>query len=241
MLLEIYRILSRTYGPQNWWPMSRGFQPPEWEIEVGAVLTQNTAWPNVEKALENLKKQGVTTREAILQTSRKMLAKMIRPSGYYNQKSRKLKELAKADPSSHTRESLLSIWGIGKETADSILLYARNQPFFVIDAYTRRIFSRLGLIDSGLEYDKMRSYFEQNLPRDVALWKEFHALIVRHGKERCRPKPICRDCPLREMCRECSDSDTATSYTCPLHIPRVPIFLWPLQCIPIFPVFQLPL
>jgi endonuclease-3 related protein len=199
MLAEIYSCLMRTYGPQGWWPARGDFSPPEWEVELGSLLTQNTAWRNVEKALGNLLAAGVTTRQKLLSLPEERLASLIRPSGYYRQKARKLRELAslEAEP---TRENLLSVWGIGKETADSILLYAYGKPFFVVDAYTRRIFSRLGLIKGSQEYDEIRSFFEKNLPRDVPLYKEFHALIVRLGKEHCRARPVCRGCPLEDTC-----------------------------------------
>jgi endonuclease-3 related protein len=199
MFASIYESLLRAYGPQHWWPVSGGFRPAEWEIEVGAVLAQNTAWTNAEKALRNLAGAGITSRRSLLRAEPGALAALIRPSGCFNQKARKLRTLASSGGRS-SREALLSLWGIGPETADSVLLYARGKPFFVVDAYTRRLFSRLGLITGREGYDAIRSLFEQGLPKDVALYREFHALIVRHGKERCRKRPLCQGCPLESRC-----------------------------------------
>lgn len=191
----IYRALHEHFGPQDWWPMQGGFHPREWEVEAGAVLTQNTSWNNVEIALANLKKAGVVSREHVSKMPEKELAGLIRPSGYYNQKARKLRLLA-GFSGEMTRENLLSIWGIGKETADSILLYAYGKPCFVVDTYTRRIFSRLGLIGEDWDYERIREFFEENLPSEAGLYKEYHALIVELGKNFCRKKPLCNRCPL---------------------------------------------
>jgi len=199
-LLKIYQKLLKRFGTQNWWPMQRDFSPPEWEICVGAVLTQNTNWGNVELALKNMKEKGLISRDCIKKVSEKKLAEVIRPAGYYNQKAKKLKILASFS-GNLTRESLLSLWGLGPETVDSILLYAYGKPYFVVDAYTKRIFTRLGF-GNRKSYDEWRKFFESNLPRSVSLYKEFHALIVKLGKENCRKKPVCRGCPLRRECKK---------------------------------------
>jgi endonuclease-3 related protein len=199
MLTEIYSLLLKVLGPQKWWPLRGDFSPANWEICVGAVLTQNTSWKNVEKALENLEQASILSREDILKTTPETLAQTIRPAGYFNQKARKLKELASFN-GEPTREGLLSLWGIGKETADSILLYAYNKPYFVIDAYTRRVFSRLGLIKGDEGYDELRLLFEKSIPRDVGLYKEYHALIVNLGKNICKKEPLCGECPLSGIC-----------------------------------------
>lgn len=196
---EIYGILLTHFGKQGWWPMQNGFLPREWEVEVGAVLTQNTSWKNVEAALKNLKENGIVSRNDVLRISEKKLANLIRPSGYYNQKSKKLKALARFS-GDVTRENLLGIWGIGRETADSILLYAYGKPYFVVDAYTVRIFSRLGLIEKKWGYERIREFFEKNIPRDPDIYKEYHALIVELGKNVCRKKPLCGECPLGNGC-----------------------------------------
>jgi len=198
-MLEIYKTLLERFGHQDWWPISRDFSPPEWEIEVGAVLTQNASWGNVEKALDNLKREGIVTRKDMVNVSDEKLAQLIRPSGYFNQKTKKLKILANYTGKS-TREELLSLWGIGPETADSILLYAYDIPTFVVDAYTRRIFTRLGILSGKESYDEIKERFESRIPRDVKLYKEFHAMIVRLAKENCKTKPSCGDCSLSEKC-----------------------------------------
>jgi endonuclease III related protein len=199
MLFRMYERLLDFYGPQEWWPVRHGLVPPEWEIMVGAILTQNTNWGNVEKALENLSSAGIRDRESLLGIPEDSLAELIRPSGYYNQKVRKLRAIA-GYGGDYDRESLLSLWGIGKETADSILLYAMSKAFFVVDAYTRRIFSRLGLVNGNLDYDDIRKFFETRLPRDPRIYKEFHALIVRMAKDYCRAKPSCPGCPMERFC-----------------------------------------
>lgn len=199
MLMRIYERLLGALGPQGWWPVGHGLEPPEWEIMVGAVLTQNTAWGNVERALENLARAGIRDRESLLKVPEGRLAGLIKPSGYYNQKARKLRILA-GFGGTHTREGLLALWGVGPETADSILLYARNVPVFVIDAYTRRVFSRSGLIDPGWGYEQTREFFESRLPRDPGVYKEYHALIVELAKRHCRPRPRCSGCPMERFC-----------------------------------------
>ena len=171
--------------------MNGRFEPKELEVCIGAILTQNTNWKNVERALENLINAKILTAEKIANMHLSSIEKLIMSSGFYKQKAKRLKEFCrfivnfKGDfYKDVTREQLLSINGIGRETADSILLYACNKPFFVVDAYTQRIFSKLGLINEEDDYEKIRELFESNLPCDVELYKEFHALIVRLGKEK---------------------------------------------------------
>jgi len=216
--MMIYRPLLEYFGPQNWWPMQRGFRPPEWEVCLGAVLTQNTNWSNVEKALSNLKASGIISKQDILRLGENELAELIKPSGYYNQKAKKLRILASFN-GKVTRNNLLSLWGIGRETADSILLYAYNKPYFVIDAYTRRIFSRLGLVQKDSSYEELRHFFERNIPRDTAIYKEYHALIVELGKRFCRKKPLCNECPISHFCESApsGDRDECRSRKFPKH------------------------
>lgn len=179
---------------------------------VGAVLTQNTAWTNVERAIANLKSARALSVKAILEMPLKALARCLKPSGYFNVKTRRLREFCKWFHGNgglrslrrmHTealRRALLDIHGIGPETADDILLYAFERPVFVIDAYTRRLFGRLGLLDAGQKYETLRACFESALGADNALYNEYHALIVRHAKDICRPKPRCGDCCLAARC-----------------------------------------
>ena len=205
-LYRIFTILLQTYGPQHWWPARTPF-----EVMVGAVLTQNTAWSNVEKAIANFGPN--LTPKFIAAASHGDLAAIIRPSGYYAQKAIRLTALVDwfarydwdlnrvaQEDSDKLRSELLAVKGIGYETADSILLYAFNRPFFVVDAYTRRLFSRLGY-DLTAGYDDLRQEIEANLPRDVHVYNEFHALIVTHGKQCCRKQPACGDCPVQELCQ----------------------------------------
>jgi endonuclease-3 related protein len=199
MLLRIYEKLLDSLGPQEWWPVKHGLNPPEWEIMVGAVLTQNTSWKNVEKAIGNLARAGITDKESLLGLPEDELAELIKPSGYYRQKARKLRIIAGFE-GEYSRENLLSLWGVGKETADSILLYARNKAYFVVDGYTKRVFSRIGLIDEKSGYEQVRCFFEERLPRNPRIYKEFHALIVTMAKDHCRPKPLCKGCPMERFC-----------------------------------------
>ena len=208
-LPELYRILYDHYGPQGWWPVDKEYHrknnsDPREEIVIGAILTQNTSWKNVAKALENLKKNSLLSFRAIIDLPLQTLEELIKPSGYYRLKAKRLKEVCKAlipveKVASISRDELLSIRGIGPETADAILLYAGDRPFFVIDAYTARIMERAFGISGG--YEELRSYFENNLPQEVELFKEFHALLDRHAKQHCRKKPLCDGCPLTETCR----------------------------------------
>lgn len=197
LLMEVYKRLFSHYGSQNWWP-GEGI-----EIAIGAVLTQQVSWKNVERALSNLKQHGCMDLERIIELPLEQLENYIKPAIYYKQKARTLKNLAALlinDPEP-TRESLLKVPGIGPETADSILLYLYNKPYFVVDAYTKRIFSRLGL-DIGKTYNKIQKFFMQELPRDTQLYNEYHALIVEHGKTYCKKnKPKCNACPLLDLCK----------------------------------------
>jgi len=208
-LMEIYRLLYDRYGPQHWWPGESRI-----EIAVGAILTQNTNWANVEKAIANLKSAGLLTTESLAEVDIGTLSELIRPAGYYNVKARRLKnflewlqqppragnlEALEAVNTQLLREQLLEIKGIGPETADSILLYAFEKRVFVVDAYTCRVLGRHGLLDHDSDYEQIRDLFESNLVGDVKLFNEYHALLVRLGKEHCRPKAKCRGCPLESL------------------------------------------
>jgi endonuclease-3 related protein len=206
-LTEIYQLLYDAFGPQHWWPGETPF-----EIITGAILTQNTSWANVEKAIANLKSAGDLTPDVLHRIDLAQLAELIRPAGYFNIKAKRLKnfidwlfddyggELAnlQAVGTDRLREELLAIKGIGRETADSILLYALDRPVFVVDAYTARITLRHRLIEPGADYEQLRQLFESNLPQDVRLFNEYHALLVMTGKEFCRPKARCSGCPLEK-------------------------------------------
>jgi len=200
-LVDLYDRLFKAYGPQHWWPAETGF-----EVMVGAVLTQNTAWGNVEKAINNLSQANVLDPESILELDDEELAQFIRPSGYFNVKTQRLKNLCRyllenggtsgleSLATDELRQSLLCVHGIGPETADDILLYALNKPVFVIDTYTRRLLKTLGLIQGEEGYKVLRKMFETSLEPDVALYNEYHALIVRHAKEKCSTGEDCRHC-----------------------------------------------
>lgn len=206
MILQTYRILFELYGEQHWWPCRSGSR---WEIVAGAILTQNCAWRNVEKALQNLSSLGLDKPENISQSDMEVLRDAIRPAGFFKQKSVYLKEIAaffveheaeysrKASESElkKRRDKLLAVKGVGRETADSILLYAFRQPIFVIDAYTRRMAGRHLGIDGALPYDELQRIFMNALPREVQIYNEYHALIVRLCKESCLKRgcgEICR-------------------------------------------------
>lgn len=203
---KIYKALSATFGPQHWWPGDTPF-----EIAVGAILTQNTNWGNVEKAIGNLKAKGALDADALQGMPVEKIAALIRPSGYYNVKARRLKEFVSFLAGSYggrmenmrsartgkLRERLLGVKGIGPETADSILLYALGRPVFVIDAYTKRVLARHGTLSEDGSYDAFQGLFHSLLPGDARLFNEYHALFVRLGKTFCRPKnPLCGTCPL---------------------------------------------
>lgn len=207
VLRSVFDALFKQYGPQHWWPGDSPF-----EIMVGALLTQNTAWSNVEKAITNLVDRDKLDPEAIVAARRDHLANWLRPSGYFNVKAVRLKNfcqwylqagghagLERLDTDS-LRAALLGVNGIGKETADDMLLYAFQRPVFVIDAYTRRLFSRLGLVAGDEDYDAMRLDIEHVLGADAGLFNEYHALIVRHAKDICRVTPRCSGCVLRRRC-----------------------------------------
>ena len=206
-LLTIYQKLLTCFGEQGWWPAQTPF-----EVVVGAVLTQNTAWRNVERAIENLKRDEVLTPEGLIEIEESRLSQLIRPAGYYNVKARRLKNVMDflqreyggdlkrmcTEPLSRLREKILKVKGVGFETADSILLYAVGKPIFVIDAYTKRIISRHKMISDGASYHEIQDFFMRNLPRDVELYKEFHALMVKLAKTFCKTKLLCKGCPLEE-------------------------------------------
>ena len=201
ILLKIYRRLSKCYGLQHWWPADTPF-----EVMGGAILTQNTSWVNVEKAINNLKEANALNVHALIELSDENLAKLIRPSGYFNLKTKRLKHFVKwfktegrfnglksADDES-LRKRLLEVNGIGPETADDILLYAFERPVFVIDTYTRRLLKTLNLITGDESYETLRQFFQSALKPDVGLFKEYHALIVRHAKEKCTQQKSCLHC-----------------------------------------------
>jgi endonuclease III related protein len=206
---EVYKRLRLHRGPAGWWPADTPF-----EVCVGAILVQNTAWPNVEKALRSLRAAGRLSYEGLAGLRHEELAALIRPSGCYNVKAKRLaafvdflgrehggrvEAMAVVDPRL-LREQLLAVGGIGRETADSIALYAAGLPLFVVDAYTRRVFARLGLIRGDESYDALQRYFMEELPSDPDLFNDYHAQIVVHAKDVCRPRPLCAQCPLVTIC-----------------------------------------
>jgi len=206
-LFGIYKNLFDFYGPQKWWPtISRGKKQQKFEICVGAILTQNTNWQNVEKAIFCLHKNKLLDPLKIIGSRKQVLGSRIKPSGYYRVKAEKLKVFSRmlfddfsGDverllnlPIKQARDKLLSTWGIGPETADSMLLYAGNKPIFVIDAYTKRLAKCLGV--KNLDYHDLQAHFMNNLPKSVKLYNEFHALIVALGKNYCKTKPLCKKC-----------------------------------------------
>lgn len=207
-IFKIYQKMFDALGPQQWWPGETPF-----EVIIGAILTQNTNWSNVEKAIKNLKADGKLSPEGIKNVPLAELAKLIRPSGFFNVKARRVKAFIHwlfsryegslsrmfSQDLQTLRNELLSVKGIGPETADSILLYAGNMPAFVVDAYTHRIFSRHGFIAEESTYEEMKSFFEERLPKDVKLFNEYHALLVHIGKRYCKPKKACEPCPLRDF------------------------------------------
>lgn len=227
-LRKIFSLLLERYGPQGWWPIisHKGTNPTKagsingyhvgdysfpkdrrqmFEICAGAVLTQNTSWPSVEKALVNLDKANLLDPKRIAAADLSLIRPLIRPAGYFNQKSLYLKNFTEfflklKKDSVPSRDAVLSVKGIGKETADSILLYAFRRPEFVVDAYTKRIFTRIGIINSKSSYDEVKSLFESNLKKDVKLFQEYHALLVEHAKRHCRTRPECGGCPLGKIC-----------------------------------------
>lgn len=206
-LNAIYLKLLHHFGKQNWWPAETPF-----EVIVGAILTQNTAWKNVEKSINTLKENRLLSPERLIALSENELAKYIKSSGFYNLKAKRLKNflfffqtysfsLDKLKNEPDLREKLLNIKGIGKETADSIILYALGMPIFVVDAYTKRIFYRLGFLNSeDASYDSVQALFHSSLPTDSTIFNEYHALIVELAKNHCKKKPVCRGCPVMQAC-----------------------------------------
>ncbi len=223
MLQRIYTLLFNHYGPQGWWPVLKkkrgsfisvydpGFKntrpsiKERLEISIGAILTQNTNWRNASAALVEMKRKGLISLARLRECQTLDLAESIRASGYFNQKAKKIRALASffskyALKQTPRRDDLLAIWGIGPETADSILLYAYGQPVFVVDAYTRRIFSRLTAITGSEAYDAIAKKFVTELPTTTAVYNEYHALIVAHAVQCCRTKPLCQNCCLWNVC-----------------------------------------
>jgi endonuclease-3 related protein len=215
MLTDVYERLFRAFGPQHWWPADTAF-----EVAAGAILTQNTNWSNVEKAITNLRKKGLLSARAIHGLPVSKLAELIRPAGYYNVKAKRLKEFTgfliehyggslrkmRREDVKPLRDKLLAVHGIGDETADSILLYALEKPVFVIDAYTKRVISRHGLMDYGETYEEYQRLFHIHFQVNgtpgtrVRMFNEYHALFVAVGKNFCKSrKPACDECPLKEM------------------------------------------
>jgi len=205
ILLQIYNTLYKTFGPQHWWPGDTPF-----EIAVGAILTQNTNWGNVEKAIINLKQSGALDANVLHKIPHAKLAALIKPAGYFNIKAKRLKhflsflanhysgviEGMKDNDLHQLRHQLLEVNGIGPETADSILLYSLDKPIFVIDAYTKRVLTRHNIIPEDATYHEVQELFHKSLPADVPLYNEYHALFVMTGKHYCKPKPKCQGCPL---------------------------------------------
>ncbi len=208
-LPAIYRRLLRRFGPAGWWPGETPF-----EVCLGAILVQNTSWDNVERALERVRRAGRLSFGGLSPLSVSRIAALIRPSGTFRVKAARVRafldflgsayggrvEAMRDEEPWALRRRLLQVHGIGPETADSIALYAAGKPVFVVDAYTLRTFTRLGLLRRGLGYDEVQRFFMERLPRDAALLNDYHAQIVRLGKEVCRPRPRCGACPLEEVC-----------------------------------------
>ncbi len=210
-LHEIYQTLLKHFGHRGWWPGNSAF-----EIVIGAILTQNTNWNNVEKAIQNLKAKGLLSYKALSMLPEERLAQLIRPSGYYNQKAKKIKAFLHflrkeyrgslkrmfAEETVGLREKLLGVKGIGAETADSILLYGGDHLSFVVDLYTYRVGTRHGWFPEEVDYEAMREYFSDRLEADLDLYKDFHAQIVAVGSHYCRKTPRCEECPLKEYLPE---------------------------------------
>ena len=216
-ILKIYQTLLKQHGHQGWWPVKgenddkakyhkKDYSFPRneneaFEIMAGAILTQSTSWKNVEKALDNLRQNKALNPESIKKLKSKRLAELVKSSGYHNQKAKKLKAFAEFYLSGRefTRENLLGVWGVGPETADSILLYALKKPYFVVDAYTKRIFLGIGLCKIDDKYGEMQKLFHVNLPKDYELFNEYHALIVEHAKACCGKKESNDNCCLKVL------------------------------------------
>jgi endonuclease-3 related protein len=205
---KLYRLLLDHYGKQNWWPAESPF-----EVMIGAILTQRTSWRNVEIAINRLKRAGLLSVDSMAKSRLSTIEENVRSSGFYRVKARRVHNLARHIASRYgslkefldkdakiLRGELLELDGIGDETADSIILYVANKPVFVVDAYTRRLCERIPLPVNGVSYRNIQEFFEGSIPKKVDLYKEFHALIVVHGKENCRTKPLCGRCPLMKLC-----------------------------------------
>jgi endonuclease-3 related protein len=217
-LTEIYRRLRAAHGHARWWPASTPF-----EVCVGAILVQNTAWTNVEKALDVLRARDLLRYDGLRDLTAEEIAPLIRSAGCFNVKARRLRafldflgteyagrvEAMAGETPGALRARLLAVPGIGRETADSIVLYAAGLPLFVIDAYTRRVFSRLGLVEGGEPYDELQRMFMDALPAEVPLYNDFHAQIVVLAKDVCRPRPRCASCPLDAICPTAAGSRAA--------------------------------
>jgi len=213
MLIKIYDKLLNHFGKQGWWPTTSN-QNPKFEIIVGAILTQQTSWKNVEKSIKNLKDNDLLEPKKLYNLPMNKLQILVKPSGFFKVKSKRLRSFLEFLVENYDdnldkmfelslndlREILLSVHGVGPETCDSIILYAGDKPVFVIDAYTLRLCERYPIIKSK-KYEEVRGFFEKNLPKDVNLFKEFHALIVELGKNYCKTKPLCEKCPLNEGCK----------------------------------------
>lgn len=232
-VFEYYEALISAFGPQGWWP---GETPIE--VVVGAILTQNTAWTNVEKAIGNLKRASSLSYNALHRLPEEDLATLIRPAGYFNVKAKRLKSFLNhvslchgnlkkflSLPAERLRAELLSINGIGPETADSIILYAANETEFVVDAYTRRIFARHGFFKADASYNEMKAFFTANLPKDKTVFNEYHALIVKTGKDFCKTRsPLCETCPLGPFLAEKARAHARETNNAPCapHDPHAP-------------------
>lgn len=224
-LEEIYRRLMAKFGPQKWWPAKSRF-----EVVIGAILTQNTNWANVERAIANLREENLLTPHKLKTINIKRLSSLIRPAGYFNIKAKRLKNFVEflfkeyngnldkmaKEYWPNLRMKLLTVNGIGPETADSILLYAFEKPVFVVDAYTKRLLSRHNLIGRHADYQAIQSYFMDNLSQNAKMYNEYHALLVRLGKDLCKSKPLCEICPLNNL----SYSINYKCYSCNKPLPR---------------------
>lgn len=207
-LVKLYNALYKSFGPQHWWPARTKF-----EIIIGAILTQNTAWSNAEKAIKNLARGGLLNPASIKYIKKKRLANLIKPSGYYNIKAGRLKNFVNflfkkyggslekmfRQNTESLRKELLDVKGLGRETVDSILLYAGRKPIFVIDAYTRRVLSRHDIVHNDSDYDSIQQLFMNNLPLEESLFGEYHALLVKLAKDVCKNKPECHSCPVKNV------------------------------------------
>lgn len=211
VIYQIFQTLYNFYGPQRWWPAETKL-----EVIIGAILTQNTSWQNVERAILNLKNCGLIDINKLSNIHNSDLAKLIRPSGFFNIKTKRLKAIVKFLKDNYSgklsiakkqtlkvlRQELLNVYGIGKETADSILLYGLDKPIFVVDKYTKRVLTRHRLIADNSDYDKIQQLFMSNLPKNhqrIKIYKEYHALLVQLSKDFCRAKPLCEKCPIKHL------------------------------------------